>query len=112
MNTLYKILAAIIQRRIAQTLDKHLQNTQYGFRKDRSTADAIHLIRRVIEYGESTRNQLHLMLLDWEKAFDKVDPEGLVIALKRMNARPSLIINVQNLYHNPQFYTELDHNPL
>ena len=26
LNTLYKILAVIIQRRIAQTLDKHLQN--------------------------------------------------------------------------------------
>ena len=73
LNTLYKIFAAILQRRISKTLDRHSQKTQYGFRKNGSTADAIHLIRRVIEYGESTNNKSHSLLLDWEKAFDKVD---------------------------------------
>ena len=77
LNTLYNFVAAILQRRISRTLDRHLQKTQYGFRNDRSTADAIHLIRRTIEYGESTNNQLHLALLDWEKAFDKVNGTGL-----------------------------------
>ena len=81
LNTLYKRCAAILQRRIPRTLDKHLQTTQYGFRKDKSTADAIHLIRRVIEYGASTSNQLHLLLLDWEKAFDKVDHKALFLSL-------------------------------
>ena len=84
LNTPYKIFAAILQRRISRTLDRHLQKTQYGFRKDRSIADAIHLIRRVIEYGESINNRLHLLLLDWEKAFDKVDIEEMFNAMERM----------------------------
>jgi Holliday junction resolvase-like predicted endonuclease len=29
LNTLYKIFAAILQRRISKTLDRHLQKTQY-----------------------------------------------------------------------------------
>ncbi len=40
---MYKLIAAVMQRRIARGLDRHLQKTQFGFRKDKSTADAIHL---------------------------------------------------------------------
>ena len=73
LNALYKIIAAVMQTRISNTLDRHLQTKkkQFGFRKDNSTGDAIHLIRRIIEYGESTRNQLHLLLLDWERHLTK-----------------------------------------
>ena len=52
LNIIYKLFAAIVQRRIASRLDKHLQKTQYGFRRKRGTADAIHLVRRIAEYGE------------------------------------------------------------
>ena len=68
LNSIYKIYTAIIQRRLAEKLDKHLQKTQYGFRKDKSTADAIHLIRRISEQGHQTNNKLHMVLLDWEKS--------------------------------------------
>ena len=98
LNTLYKIFAAILQRRISRTLDRHLQKTQYGFRKDRSIADAIRLIRRVIAYGESTNNRLHLLPLDWEKAFDKVDREEMFNAMERVEINTKLINLVNTLY--------------
>jgi hypothetical protein len=34
LNILYKIFAAILQKRIAKNLDKHFQKTQFGFRAD------------------------------------------------------------------------------
>ena len=108
LNTLYKIFAAILQRRISSTLDRHLQKTQYGFRKDRSTADAIHLIRRIIEYGESTNNKLHLLLLDWEKAFDKVDRNEMFNAMERMEINPKLIRLVKTIYKDTKFKVEID----
>ena len=52
LNTFYKIIAAAIQRRLASTLDSKLMNTQYGFRKDRSTTDALFVAKRMIEYAE------------------------------------------------------------
>ena len=88
---------------LSNTLDKHLQSTQYGFRKDKSTADAIHLIRRISEYGHQTNNQLHLVLLDWEKAFDEINRTGLMIALKRMNVDEKLIKLVQSVYKKTDF---------
>ena len=73
LNTLHKVFATLLKSREAERSDEHLQKTQFGFRKDKGTADAIHLIKRVIEYGESTKNQLHLLLSDWEKTFDKLN---------------------------------------
>ena len=81
---MYKIFAARVQKQLAEKLDKHLQKTQYGFRANRSTADALYLIRRIMEYGEKTTNPLMLVLLDWEKAFDKVDRTGMMEALTKM----------------------------
>jgi retron-type reverse transcriptase len=88
---MYKIFTAIIRDRIAETLDKHLQKTQYGFRKYRSTAHAIHIIRRILDAGERRDAKINLVLLDWEKAFDKVSHEGLFSAMTRMGIHPKLI---------------------
>lgn len=47
LNSFYKIMAVILQKRIAEKLDEHLQATQYGFRKKRGTTDALQCIRRI-----------------------------------------------------------------
>jgi uncharacterized protein YbaP (TraB family) len=36
LNSIYKIVAAIIQKRLADTIDPYLQTTQYGFRKNKA----------------------------------------------------------------------------
>ena len=91
LNTAYKLFAAITQERIAIGVDTHMHTTQYGFRKARSTQHAIHLIRRAMEEGESTTNHLILVLLDWEKAFDKLSRQGLFTALERANIPEKII---------------------
>lgn len=85
LNTMYKLIAGIIQNRIAMKLDSKLQQTQYGFRRKRGTAEAIHYVRRMVDKGESRQNKTLLVLLDWEKAFDKRDHAKLIEALERMN---------------------------
>ena len=104
------MFAAILQRRISQTLDKHLQRTQFGFRKNRSTIDALQYVRRIAEmgFGNNTSINTHLLLLDWEKAFDKVSQKGLIKAMQRMGIDDHLIELVQALYQNPQFRTAVD----
>merc|ERR1712086_1143776 len=57
LNSMYKIYTGIIQKRLAKTLDKHLSKTQFGFRKDKSTADAVQLVRRAAEHGQGTKNK-------------------------------------------------------
>lgn len=110
LNTVYKIYAAIIQRRLSDQLDKFLQKTQFGFRKDKSTADAIHCIRRIAEHGEQTQTKTLLVLLDWEKAFDKISRETLYIALEKMNVPIKMQNIIKSLYTNTQFNITMDNH--
>ena len=61
-----------------------------------------------MECGQQTHNKLHMVLLDWEKAFDKVDREGLIIALKRMGVDKKIRKVIENLYENTQFIVEIE----
>ena len=55
--------------------------TQYGFRPGMSTSHAIYIIRRIQDFAESKSSKLSLALLDWEKAFDKIQHDKLILAL-------------------------------
>ena len=108
LNTIYKVLAAIIQERLAAKLEPHLQRMQFGFRKHRGTADALHCVRRIIDKGEMTNTKTLMVLLDWEKAFDKVSHEGLYSALERMGVRGHTLDIIKSMYANPLFHVEID----
>ena len=50
-NAMCKIFTAIIQKRLAEKFNHKIQKTKYGFRKGNSTAQAIHIIRRIMDVG-------------------------------------------------------------
>ena len=58
LNTLYKIYASLIQRRISEGLDSRLWGTQYGFRKCRSTSQPLFITRRMQDQAEQTKEKL------------------------------------------------------
>jgi len=78
LNSVYKIYAGVIQARLANALDGDLQNTQYGFRKARSTSIPLAIIRRVLENAEAGQHPCHMVFLDWEKAFDRIKHDKLL----------------------------------
>eukprot|EP00972_Heterocapsa_arctica_P052479 7720213-Heterocapsa_arctica.AAC.1 len=84
LNLSYKLLASIIQKRIALGLDSRLDDFQFGFRKKRSTLQPLFIYRRLQEIHEESGQEFITLLLDWEKAFDKVDQQRMMIVLQRM----------------------------
>ena len=84
LNTYYKLMAAIIQKRLSTAIDEHLQQTQYGFRAHRSTIQAIQAIRRTMDKAEREGAKLGIILLDWEKAFDNISHTSLIKTLKKV----------------------------
>ena len=101
------MFAAILKQRIAAKIDYHLHRTQYGFRKkNKSTTQAIMIVRRLIELGERKKSDnrkirehnIKLVLLDWEKAFDKVNQTALFEAMERMGIDEKLIRLTKQLY--------------
>ena len=108
LNTVYKILASIIHKRIEDGIDHALQETQYGFRKNRGTREALYNIRRVITAGESSKTKTFLLLLDWAKAFDKISHEGLISALRRMSIPEKIVTLIADMYSKATFFVEIE----
>ena len=73
LNVTYKLLAIIIHLQFYETIDDRISKTQFGFRKNKSTAQPFLIHRRIQELQEESGLSFHTLLLDWEKAFDKVD---------------------------------------
>ena len=51
LNTSYKILAVLLQKRLAIQFDHKLRDTQYGFRSHRSTKQPLFTLRRAMEWS-------------------------------------------------------------
>ena len=104
LQSCYKLYARIITNRLTEGLDIHIRELQFGFRKGRSTAEAIFLVRRLQDLVDAKRHQvLYLMFLDWSKAFDKIRPDALRLALARLKVPGKMQDAVAELAQSPLF---------
>lgn len=108
LNSIYKIYAAIIQNRVEQGIDDILQETQFGFRKKRGTDGAIHCIRRAIVKCVASGTEVFAVLLDWEKAFDKISREAMFEAFERFRMPPKMQKVLKSFFANTRFAVEME----
>ena len=69
LNTTYKIFAHILKQRLADVLETRIGQTQFGFRKGKSTIEPIFCVRRLTDLVEQANDPLWMIFLDWEKSF-------------------------------------------
>ena len=62
-------------------------------------------MRRLQDLGEAGLENIILIFLDWEKAFDKVSHTKLFESLERLNLHPKILCNIKALYKTPKFRT-------
>ena len=60
------------------------------------------------EYAERAGQKGVMILLDWEKAFDKIEHEWLFRTLDYFEVPEEISDIVKKLYEKPQFYVEID----
>ena len=108
LNSIYKVFASMLQIRLSAQHDHNLRETQYGFRKHKSTTNPLFILRRAIEWSEMTSHPLSLLFLDWKQAFDSVDHNALLIALTRFGLSKRSLNIISSLYQDPTFYTLSD----
>ena len=102
-NTMYKIYASLVQKRLSHFFDSRIRSTQFGFRAKRSTTQPIHIMRRILEVFERQQNSLHLLFLDWSKAFDSVTFSAIESSLVHFGVPPSFVRSILSLYASPRF---------
>ena len=91
-------------------LDNHIRTLQFGFRKGRSTSEAIYLVTCLQDLVDAKKNQiLYLIFLDWSKAFDKIRLAALFLALQRLRVSMYVYDVIQELVSNPFFEVLMDY---
>jgi len=79
VNVIGKIFSLILRNRINKWCEKeHIFNeSQYGFRDERSTSDAIFLLHAIIQNVLSKKSKLWCVFIDYQRAFDTVIRDAL-----------------------------------
>lgn len=95
--TMLSCIGKLAERVVQGRLEKHLENNtklgkfQMGFRKGRSTNEALALTYNQIKVAQSQKQACILCFLDLESAFDSVWHEGILIKLKNLNTPTYLL---------------------
>jgi hypothetical protein len=72
LNVAYKILSSIILERLKEYSEEILGEYQCGFTPQRRTMDQIFIVRQILEKFYAHDIDLHLLLIDFKKAFDSI----------------------------------------
>lgn len=101
-NTTMRIIGRAISNRL-QALDGFWPPLQHGFVRHRTTDDSAMLLQAILHAIKSGHEQPTLMvILDQEKAYDRVDHDWLDAALERYGFGPTFRRLLRGVYSNAQ----------
>ncbi len=109
-RTLSKLYSAVLCRRISGWLESEneIGDEQYGFRKNRSTIDAVFVLLNAIRDAHHKKRKLVQIFIDFEKAFDRVRLSKLVDALIAARLPKQIIRIIVDMYTNLQAFLTID----
>lgn len=91
LNIDYKILTKTLAKRIEKCLPAVISPDQSGFLKERYIGEGVRFIEDLIEYHDNNSLSGILVQLDFEKAFDSVEWNFMLAALKKFGFGDNLI---------------------
>ena len=100
LNTMYKIVAKIYANSMKPLLHNWILPSQTGFVPNRCILDNIFLAFEAIEWSLENGQALSMLLLDFEKAYDRVNWTFLKLTMARMRFQPTWIRQVMSLNEN------------
>lgn len=100
LNTLYKIVAKVYANRMKPLLHNWILPSQTGFVPNRCILDNIFLAFEAIEWTLENKQELSMLLLDVEKAYDIVNWTFLKHTMARMGFHDTWIHQVMSLNQN------------
>ena len=72
LNHAYKVLSALVLKRMCESVDGFLPETQAGFRANRATSDNIYILSKLIDFTIEANEAMTILFIDFVAAFDTV----------------------------------------
>ena len=94
----YKIFAKVIANRMREVLKEVIENDQQGFIKEGEILGNLVLVKEIIKYCEEENVDAALVLMDFEKAFDRVDREAMMSVLESMGFGEEFCSFIRTMY--------------
>jgi hypothetical protein len=99
-NSAYKIFTKCLANRMTNIVEKHIGPHQTGFVQGRDIRENILTAQSLIEYYKTNNQKIAFLLLDWEKAFDRVDHRSLIKILEHLDFPTTLLNAIKAIYRN------------
>ena len=100
LNTLYKIVAKVYANRMKPLLHNWILPSQTGFVPNRCIIDNVFLAFEAIAWTKESQQELTMLLLDFEKAYDRVSWTFLRAVMARLGFHNTWINQVLSLNEN------------
>jgi hypothetical protein len=109
-NTLSTIVESILKERIEPKLLQIQSKLQRGFTEKSSSLNTAFIVTRAAEYCRETSDELYIITLDAQKAFDRLNHELLFNKLYHNGICGDLWIRLRNMYREVSVKVKWDNN--
>ena len=87
----------VLKERIYNQLDSNQAEEHAGFRKGYSTIDHIYTLGQIIERAREYHIEVHLMFVDFRKAFDSINRKCILETLREQGVQQKIIRILGNI---------------
>ena len=91
LGCLYKLLAKVLAKRLAGVMYSIISSNQSAFLKGRNLVDGVMVINELVDYAKKSKEEVLILKVDFEKAYDSVDWNFLVYMMTRVGLSPKWI---------------------
>ena len=102
LNVDYKLIAKVMSHRLKKVIDSLIHSDQQGFLSGRNISANVRTIIDLIEYTNAVNAPGSIVLLDFEKAFDRIEHAYLFKSLEQFDLGENFI-NIVKTFYNCRF---------
>ncbi|GFN73579.1 endonuclease-reverse transcriptase [Plakobranchus ocellatus] len=105
-----KVMLLVLINRVRTKILPEISETQFGFRADKDTRNAIFALRILMERTIEVQKDLYLCFIDYSSAFDKVRHSDLFDTFLRQNCDDKDLRVIRNLYEEQEAAMRVDND--
>lgn len=94
----FKVYTKIVEKRLRQQVENHLEDEQAAFRPGRQTNDNMAILRNIMERAMENGEEWYLAFIDLRAAFDTIDRTQIWDSLRELQVNSKLIRVIQSIY--------------